>query len=98
MAQVEISDELLPYVIDAINCISACFEGNRQEVEEIWFIEDDKALTGGTYLAISEELQDLATKLKGIWDDSVKRDPEIQDMLHRYKMWRKYGDGEINGT
>ena len=92
MATVEIPDELLGAVVDAINCYTDCAKGERATVEEIWLLQDDKKETGGTFIHIAERLQnEVGDLLRTEEDNAHKRDPTLQEFLHRAKMMRKHG-------
>jgi hypothetical protein len=84
-------------VVDAINCFSDCCEGNRRAVEEMWLLADDQTLTGGTFRHIARRLQaEVAEALRKEDASLIAADIELQDMLHRHKMWMKYGGkGEV---
>ena len=91
----EIPANLVLDLVDAINCYTDCIEGNRGAVEEIWFVEDDQTLTGGSFLAITQELQEqVAEPLREEVKHLMASDPEFQDFLHRLKMMRKHGTKE----
>lgn len=89
----EVPDELIFPLIDAINLLAVASEGNRHAFES-YFAEDPSA-DGYTHVNIAHALERAcADKLRDEAHARAKRDPDVQDTMHKFKMWTKYGGPE----
>jgi hypothetical protein len=88
-----VPEEVAETLLDAINCFHACQHGRREEVEEAWLLEDDKTDTGGSFIAAADRLDaSVGVALRRELKHLHASDPQLQDLLHRVKMMRKYGE------
>jgi hypothetical protein len=88
-----VPEEVADSLLDAINCYHACAHGRREEVEEAWLLEDDKTETGGTFMRAADRLDEsVGENLRREIKHLHATDPQLQDILHRAKMMRKYGE------
>jgi hypothetical protein len=54
----------------------------------------DTGMGDAYLLEVAECAQVIADQLRPQVDGAYKRNPRFQDMLHAFKMYRKYGPGE----
>jgi hypothetical protein len=88
-----VPEDVASTLVDAINCYHACAHGRRDEVEEAWLLEDDQTATGGTFINAADRLDaSVGEALRREMKHLHATDPELQDLLHRAKMARKYGE------
>lgn len=80
-------------VIDACNCASVAADGDVEGLRGA-FMPSDAPEMGSANAMIArtaERAQEVAAMLRPEVEDSYKRNPEVQELLHRFKMARKYG-------
>jgi hypothetical protein len=80
--KVEMTIEQAEAVVNAINCLHYAAEGDEENVRYAYLLE------------VAECAQVIADQLRPQVDGAYKRNPRFQDMLHAFKMYRKYGPGE----
>lgn len=84
-------------LVDAANCVADVFEGNVEALVEIWLPKSgpDQGAANQMGLDVARHAQDVAAILRVGIDGARKRNPELQDLLHRAKMFRKYHGDEL---
>jgi hypothetical protein len=79
-------------LVDATNCLSVAAEGDTELLKVYMPEGTPEAKESDRYRRHEAELaQTAAQVLHRKIDDAYKRNPEVQEMWHLFKMWRKYG-------
>jgi hypothetical protein len=80
-------------LVDATNCLSLAAEGKLDILNEAYAPENspDSGPADAWRLRQAELASEAAHMMRPQIDDAYKRNPDVQEFLHRMKMHRKHG-------
>lgn len=90
---ITISLEQAEAIVDAANCMDLAAEEKLSDICRAYMPEGTTVSQAkDDYVRkVSELAQEVADMLRPEIDGANRRDPELQDVIHRVKMFRKYG-------
>lgn len=96
MVRLELTPAQAEALTDAANCLSAAAEGDLALIMNV-YMPEATPLSGAAdrfRLTLARHAQDVAQMVRAQLDDINKRDPDLQEAMHAFKMALKRGETE----